>query len=141
MLIGFASCEKDDICIFNPLTPKLVIGFYDQDNPETLKTVESLSIWVEGKERIYENASLSSIELPLNSFDTQTVYQLSKGTSIISTLTINYTPQEDYVSRSCGYRFIYNDLTLGSDASWISALNPTNLTVINSQTEHVQIFH
>lgn len=142
ILLGFASCEKDDICIQNPLTPKLVIGFYDEEDPETLKSVDSLYVWAEGKDSIYVNKSINSIELPLNFLESETVYNISKGTLLTGSLTIRYTPKEDYVSRSCGYRFIYNDVTLTTENnSWFSSLTPTNLTTINNQIEHVQVFH
>ena len=42
---GLSSCEKDDICDANtPTTPRLVITFYDNAAPTTLKTVTNLKV-------------------------------------------------------------------------------------------------
>jgi len=45
----FSACEKDDFCIENPVTSKLIIDFYDDTNRETLKNVQRFSIIAEGK--------------------------------------------------------------------------------------------
>lgn len=135
------ACEKDDICTQNPVTPNLVLRFYDVEDDTTLKKVPSLSVWAEGKERIYDDENLDSIWLPLNNAHTETIYRLSDGTTV-NTLTILYTPEEDYISRSCGFRIIYNDVVLTSDNTWIASITPENLTTINNQNAaHVQIRH
>jgi hypothetical protein len=39
------SCEKDDICLEGTQgTPRLIIKFYDAENPEVLKTVSGLQV-------------------------------------------------------------------------------------------------
>lgn len=139
--ILIAACEKDDICTQNPVTPNLVLRFYDVEDDTTLKSVSSLYVWSEGKDSIYNNESLDSISLPLNNAHTETIYKLSDGTTV-NTLTILYTPEEDYISRSCGFRIIYNDVVLTSDNTWIVSITPENLTTINNQNAaHVQIRH
>ena len=53
-----------------------------------------------------------------------------------------YTPEEEYVSRSCGYKVIFNDVTFSSDNNWIIDFTPETLTTIDNQnTAHVQIYH
>jgi hypothetical protein len=32
-----SACEKDDFCIKNPITPNLVLRFYDTNDRETLR--------------------------------------------------------------------------------------------------------
>ena len=51
LILGFIlmvinSCEKDDYCLKNPVTPNLVLRFYDDSNKETLKKVDELYVWV-----------------------------------------------------------------------------------------------
>ena len=142
MLIN-TSCTKDDFCLQNPVTPKLVLRFYDDTNKETLKSVSTLYVWAEGKDTIanFNGTSLDSIYIPLNSLDTKTIYKFSNGTDV-DTFTITYTPKEEYVSRSCGYKVTFNDVTFYSDNTWIKEFTPSTLTTLDNQnTAHVQIFH
>lgn len=140
-IIIFTACEKDDFCTQNPVTAELILEFYDTDNRETLKSASELYVWAEGKDSLYVNVSLNSLSIPLNTNAIETVYNFSKG-NVVNQFTINYTPENEYVSRSCGYRIIFNDVTFTADNTWITDFTPTNLTTIDNQTEaHVQIFH
>ena len=145
-----SGCEKDDICLL-PTTPKLILRFYDNTNPTTTKNVERLSIWAEGKDTIsnYKSISLDSVAIPLNVNATQTIYHLKSNSvdgnlanNVSNTITINYTTTEEYVSRSCGFKTIFNNVTITSNAGWIQSFTPNSLTTINNETNaHVQIFH
>lgn len=147
----FSACEKDDFCIKNPITPNLVLRFYDANDRETLKPVERLSIWVALKDTIaaYKSINIDSVAIPLNSIDSKTIYHLKMNNSDGSiannqtaTFTITYTAQEEYVSRSCGFKILFNDVTFESDNTWITDFTPETLTTIDNQNEaHVQIFH
>ncbi|WP_159947190.1 DUF6452 family protein [Polaribacter septentrionalilitoris] len=155
-LLGFVllintSCEKDDFCLQNPITPNLIITFYDEVNRETPKNVRRFSIIAQGKtDSLFTNSTSDSIAIPLNSIDTKTVYTLKKNDSDgtiannqIATFTIEYTPQDEYVSRSCGYRVIFNNITFSKDTnSWIKDFTPNVSTTIDNQNAaHVQIYH
>lgn len=146
----FIACEKDDICL-SPTTPKLVLRFYDTANQTALKSVERLSIWADGKDTlsIYKSVSLDSVAIPLNVNTTQTIYHLktntvdgNKANNLTNTITINYTTSEEYVSRSCGFKTIFNNVTISSNNGWIQSFTPTSLTIIDTQTSaHVKIYH
>ena len=140
--VVFFACEKDDFCTQNPVTPNLILRFYDDLDREALKNVPSFYVWAEGKDTIFENVSTDSIYIPLNSLATETVYNLSTENTI-SKFTVQYTPKEEYVSRSCGYRVIFNEVTFTSNSgTWIKDFTPSDITTINNQnTAHVQIFH
>ena len=140
LILIIAGCEKDDFCTQNPVTPNLVLSFYDANNRETLKSVE-IYVWAEGKDSIYEGTSQDSIFVPLNSMDIETSYNFSVG-NVVNQFTIKYTPEEKYVSRSCGFRVLFNEVTFTSDNTWITDFTPETLTTIDNQNEaHVQIFH
>ena len=32
--VGISSCEKDDFCVQDPVTPNLVLRFYDKDDTQ-----------------------------------------------------------------------------------------------------------
>lgn len=137
----FSACEKDDFCILNPVTPKLILRFYDANNRETLKDVSSFYVWAEGKDSIFKDISSDSLVIPLNRFATETIYNFSKE-NVVNQFTIQYTTQDDYVSRSCGFRVLFNDVTFTSNNTWITDFTPETLTIIDNQNEaHVQIFH
>ena len=139
-----SACEIDDICV-EPTTPNLVLRFYDATSTTTLKATDSLYIWAEGKDSIFLNQSVDSIAIPLNPLATETVYNLSQGTLLLNKLTITHTAAEEFVSRSCGFRYIYNDVSINVDTplnSWISSITPITIpSITNQNSAHVQVFH
>ena len=141
ILVVITSCEKDDYCLKNPITPNLVLRFYDDSNKETLKNVDELYVWAAGKDSLFSKVKTDSIYIPLNSTKTETVYYFSNGTSV-DTFTISYTPKEEYVSRSCGYKMTFQEVTFTSNTTWIKNFTPTTLTTIaTDNAAHVQIYH
>lgn len=134
------SCEKDDFCTLNPITPKLVLRFYDNVNKTQLKNVNQLYVWAAGKDSILVNQSTDSISIPLNSIANETVYNFSKG-NVVNQFTIQYTPQQIYVSRSCGFRVNFNEVSYISNNTWIADFEVTTITIKNQNAAHVQIFH
>ena len=133
------SCQKDDICI-DPVTPNLIIRFYDNDDPTEYKSVSNLFVWAEDLDTIYEGVSTDSIAIPLNPAQDFTIYHLSSGT-IQDDITIDYTRNEVFVSRSCGYKYNFSDLNLsGVTNNWILNTEITNQTV-EDETEHIKILH
>lgn len=147
----FYGCEKDDFCIKNPVTPNLVLRFYDDADRTSLKTAQQLSVWAENKDTIvtYTSTSTDSIAIPLNSAANSTTYYFKTNatdTSIsnneVSSFVINYTPKEEYVSRSCGFKVIFENVSFSAQNGWIKDFSPATLTTINNQNAaHVQIFH
>lgn len=135
-----SACEKDDFCTQNPVTPKLIVRFYDVNNRTQPKAVESLYVWASGKDSIVVNQSLDSIAIPLNSITTETIYNFSKG-NVVNQFTISYSTTEIYVSRSCGFKVNFNDVVFNSNNTWISDFDAITTTINNQNTAHVQIFH
>ena len=145
------ACEKDDFCIENPVTSKLIIDFYDDTNRETLKNVQRFSIIAEGKtDSLFVNITSNSISIPLNSLTLETRYILKKnddnGAKVddkIATFTIKYDTEEEFISRSCGFKVKFNNLEFSSNTnSWITDFTPTTIINLDDQSAaHVQIFH
>ena len=145
----FSACEKDDICL-SPTTPKLILRFYDTADQTEFKSVSNLSIWAEGKDTLatFKNVSLDSVYLPLNTNTSQTVYNFkTSATGNIadnkySKITISYTTEEIFVSRSCGLKSIFNTVTITSDTGWFQSFTPNSITTIDNETSaHVKIYH
>lgn len=145
MLIN--GCEKDDFCI-DPITPNMIIRFYDATNISETKSVTNLTVQLEGYGEIYSNVSLDSIILPLDVTQNEIIYNLSsEGNQDI--LTITYEVEEVFVSRSCGFKAIFNNVIVTSDSTndWILGLTEfgdnvfTITTIEDESSAHVQIYH
>ena len=126
----------------------MVIRFYNATNITQTKPVEDLSVNPEGFDELYSNANLDSILIPLDVTSNQIIYNLSSESNI-DIITINYDVEEVFVSRSCGFKAIFNNVSVTSDVSndWIIGLTETleNTitipTIDNETAAHVKIFH
>ena len=142
-----SSCEKDDFCI-EPITPNMIIRFYNATNISETKAVTDLTVNPNDLDSIYTNVSIDSIVIPLDVTSNQIIYNFSSGTNV-DVLTIDYEIEEVFVSRSCGFKAIFNNVTITSDVSndWIIGLTETlentiTIPIINDESAaHVQIFH
>jgi hypothetical protein len=166
---GLSSCEKDDICDPNtPTTPRLVITFYDIANPSKTKNVTNLMvIGDEMKEGIVFNESLpvtdttryvtngSSVMLPLKVNDSTVTYKLiynslNTNPASINTdvLKFNYTPQNVYVSRACGFKTIFqlrNVLPFvhtdpNGDTFWMTEVDLENPNIESENETHIKVY-
>lgn len=139
LLIAFAfSCEKDDICVEN-VTPKLIIRFYDANDPTQVKAVSSLTVTT-GDNTLISQQSTDSIAIPLDVNNLETVYTLTSDTTD-DIVTITYGIDEVYVSRSCGFIANYNQLNLMETGNWIQQVEIISQTIENENQAHVQIRH
>ena len=142
-----SSCEKDDFCI-EPITPNMIVRFYNATNISETKAVNDLTINISNLDSIYINVSIDSIVIPLDVTSNQIIYNFSSGTNV-DILTIDYEIEEVFVSRSCGFKAIFNNVTVTSDVSndWIIGLTETLENTITIPTiddesaAHIQIFH
>lgn len=135
---GLSSCEKDDICDANtPTTPRLVISFYEIKTPTVAKNVTNLKVI--GKDQpngiIFNKSgdsitkyqtSANTISIPLKTNEDSVTYSfiLDSGNpnpAAINTdvIKFNYTRQNVYVSRACGFKTIFqlNPLSLADPVS------------------------
>ncbi|MGL2965768.1 DUF6452 family protein [Flavobacterium sp. XGLA_31] len=155
LALSFSGCEKDDICT-EETTPRLVLEFYDVSNPANLKNVVSLKIKGEGAFNDLDLGTfngVSKVELPLNPNAVTTKYSLilnSSGTSPNQdNLEFNYTTQNVFVSRACGYKTIYelntaNGLVLTEpdtpDSPWILSYTLQTNTITTENETHLKIY-
>lgn len=165
IIIGTWSCERDDICAeTTSTTPHLIIRFYDINTPEEFKQARNLSVRAfdaDGNELddIVSNQSTDSIVLPLQ-FQNQGVPTISRFVfekdtdfrldtdpatdSNIDLITVNYTPEFVYVSRACGYKSIFTnvsiDITSDGD-NWIFGSQILTTTIENENEAHIILRH
>ncbi|MFO7674502.1 MAG: DUF6452 family protein [Lutibacter sp.] len=134
------NCEKDDICI-ETTTPKLIVVFYNNEIPATKKAVTSLTVSVENLGNIYENKSIDSIAIPLDLTKNSTLYKFKSG-AIIDSINFTYDRRDVFVSRSCGYKTVFENLQIESrSANWIKNDTLKNTIVENETATHLTIFH
>ena len=155
-IIFSMSCERDDICI-DEITPKLIIRFYDFENPELFKDVANLKVNIEGVEEDYVNETITtltdSISLPINVVGNQTRYILTLQENEIlgqeensDIVEITYTQEDLFVSRPCGYKAVFNGVEIEVEEdgeNWIDDIVPQSdpLDINNESAAHVKIYH
>ncbi|MEO7976376.1 DUF6452 family protein [Flavobacterium sp.] len=164
---GLSGCEKDDICeATTPTTPRLVISFYDILRPSIRTSVTRLKVIGEeqpegivfNKNGIDESKYLissDSIGIPLktnNDSATFTFILNSGSTNPALTNTdkikINYTRQNVYVSRACGFKTIYKldtqkpfEITdSGNDGLWLKEVQVQNPNIEFENETHVKVY-
>ena len=152
--ITFSSCEKDDICA-EETTPRLVLEFYDISNPSNLKNVLNLKVTGEGQTELGTYNGVNKVELPLDITNDITKYSLILN-SASSTganedfLQFNYTRQNVFVSRACGYKTIFElnatpngviktDSTT-PDGFWIQDINIVTTNIETENETHIKIY-
>lgn len=151
--LGLTNCEKDDICDPNlTTTPRLVIEFYSQQNQSVLRSVTNLSVKSPDVTGAMLFNGVSKIEIPLKTFQNNTTFEFTlnstatDGTINKDTLHFNYTTQDIYVSRACGFKTNYDlSQTVGAqivtdEDNWIK-----NKTIIKTKIEsendvHIKLF-
>lgn len=138
--VAILSCEKDDICL-EETTPNLIIRFYDNDLQTEFKQVSGLTVWADGMDTIYLNQTLDSIVIPLDLTKDNTLYKFSAN-EIEDEINFSYSRDDVYVSRSCGYKTIFENIQIDSNTSnWIQNISINNSIIDNETSAHISIFH
>ena len=147
------NCEKDDICDANTATtPRLIMQFYNIDNPEQPKNVTSLLVIGQGSELpLATFNNVSKIELPLNTTQDLTTYRFtinSNNTAFDNEdlITFNYSRDDIFVSRACGYKtvflldaaspFVQTD---GADLRWMQFVTVQQPDIQNENEVHISV--
>jgi len=164
--VAFSGCEKDDICT-DETTPRLIVQFYDISNNANLKNVLNLKVKADdAPDYIVFNPALDAsnpqrylfngtkLELPLKLDGTTTTYHLIlNSTDAVykneDILQINYTPENVYVSRACGYKTIFTLNNPGGvirtdaptpDLYWIQDLSVLTTNITTENETHIKVY-
>lgn len=164
---ALTNCEKDDICSEDTqTTSRLYIEFYSNANPDTRKNVFKFRVQGVGNENILDDYNLvteNEVYLPLKTDENQTQYKLhnnyeidDNGTPDDDTddfvtgnediVTISYLATEVYVSRACGYKTVFENVTISIEDdgdNWIDFIQSTtdNEPITNETEAHFNLFH
>jgi hypothetical protein len=151
-------CEPDDICPESTATtPNLIIQFYDISNQENKKNVFGLKVQGVGNDNPLTNYNVvtaDEIAIPLKTNSNSTQYSLHKEYTNVNDviggnedfITINYSTEQVYVSRACGYKTIFKNVTLtinGDTDNWIQSKESLNdnQSVEDETAAHFKLFH
>ena len=145
-------CERDDICNEGtPGTPRLIIRFYDSENPTLLKAVPSIRLQEINQDRIYREISSDSLALPMDLSNNYTRYAFilssrNASETIADTLQFNHPFRRDrYSRRACGFSAEYTlgqpaVTTIGSITWYVNATIQLD-TIRDEEQAHLAIFH
>jgi len=154
LAVSFWNCEKDDICAEGtPVTPRLIIEFYDAANPTVLKSVTNLGVieptFTEGipfngvskiQVPLRTTANITTLNFIQNGSDTDT------ANDNIDAITFNYERINEYVSRACGYKTLFylndiNPIELTADGNnWIQNIEVMQPNIETENEVHVKIY-
>ncbi|MGV9003719.1 DUF6452 family protein [Flavobacterium sp.] len=153
--ISFSSCEKDDVCS-DDTTPKLVIEFFDITNPSIPKNIFNLKVQEVGQAIPYFTfPSENTISIPLRITATTTKYSFILNSADTTNanqdfLELNYTTQNVFVSRACGYKTIFelNNDTTGviktdaetADGLWMQNVVKVTNSITSENETHLKIY-
>lgn len=164
------SCERDDICPTDSITtPRLFLAFYSIENPEELNPKNVVRFRVQG---IGNNETLPNLDgssnsqeilIPLKTTEGITEFSMHKDYSVDDNgtpddpsddiingnediVTIEYTTDEVYVSRACGFKTVFKNIriTVADDGDrWIQNYRSVNDNQIveNEDAPHFILFH
>jgi len=158
----FSGCEKDDICDPNtPTTPRLIIDFYNIEDPTKTKNVTDLAIVGDGMSEGILFPSENKIQVPLQLTEDSTKFTFvlnskNSNPALIFTdvLEFNYSRKTVYVSRACGYKTVFdlnndsalpNPYVLNNDpearaGNWIKFLTVEKYNIENENETHLKIY-
>lgn len=163
LALSFWNCEKDDICAEGtPVTPRLIIEFYDTANPTVLKNVTNLRVeetntdngvvFNETLEVTNEARYLSNgnkIAIPLKTFANVSEFDFILNYGDVSentdAITFTYEREEIYISRACGYKTIFsltenNPSVFPVAGYWIQNIEVMQPNIENENEVHVKIY-
>jgi hypothetical protein len=151
LAVSFWNCEKDDICAEGtPVTPRVIIEFFDATNPTTPKNVTNLGVIATGFSEGFAFNGTNKIEVPLRTnVDTTELDFVLNGADNdpandeTVTLTFNYERSNVFISRACGYKTIFNltnVLPTDFTGTWISSLTIEQPNIINENETHIKIY-
>lgn len=148
------NCEKDDICEEGtPTTPRLIVEFYDNNNPTVKKNVTNLAVVGENMTDSLKFNGVSKIEIPLKNNANNSNFSFvfdsaNSNTSLINNdnVEVNYLRNDVFISRACGYKTVFeldnsNGMEFTPDSNnWIKEIAIQNHNILNENEVHVKIF-
>lgn len=142
-------CQRDDICPeTTPVTPLLVIDFYDSQDPTRLLSVPNLLVQAIGEDTLLGPETTNSIAIPLRTDQNTTDYRFIRNsgtaTENIDTITFSYDPAPQYLNRACGFIVNYSGIDANTHRdgnNWIVSELIIETDIEDDTEAHINITH
>ncbi|MCB0457693.1 MAG: hypothetical protein KDC91_08120 [Flavobacteriaceae bacterium] len=155
IVLAFAGCTRDDICPEDTATtPLLVIEFRDNADRENTKAVKDLLIYVNNTDSTQVTATAVNdtiVSIPLNTEAdiSSFLFEVNSASSTgnnFDTVSFNYSRQEIYINRACGFKMNFNDFFVAVEdetlnGNWILNTEMQQAIITNDNEVHLTIYH
>lgn len=139
-IFSLQSCEEDDVCVGEG-TPSMTVVFRDilnsQNLSDTLTIYSSEDINFQNPKLIYQKVFSDSLKLPLSGLDNSKTYFTiqRRSNSALDTLTVNHSTVSEYVSKACGFRIFYDNLSFQTTQNHIQYLIPGESNELKNESK------
>ena len=147
LILCLPACEPDDICLEGtPGSPNLIVVFYDKNQTDTKKSVTNLQVKGLDMETLLYDSTTDSISLPIKTISSNTSFSLiatQNDKTLEDIITFNYDPEDQFISRACGYKTRFNNLTFSTSntLNWIELIEIITNSISDTNNIHVKILH
>ena len=147
LILCLTACEPDDICLEGTTgSPNLIVVFYDKNQTDTKKSVTDLQIKGLDMETLLYDSTTDSISLPIKTISNSTSFSLiatQNGNTLEDIITFNYDPEDKFISRACGFKTRFNNLTFSTSntLNWVEFIEILTNSISETNNTHVKILH
>lgn len=147
LILCLTACEPDDICLEGTTgSPNLIVVFYDKNQTDTKKSVTDLQIKGLDMETLLYDSTTDSISLPIKTISNSTSFSLiatQNGNTLEDIITFNYDPEDKFISRACGFKTRFNNLTFSTSntLNWVEFIEILTDSISDTNNTHVKILH
>lgn len=147
LILCLTACEPDDICLEGTSgSPNLIVVFYDKNQTDTKKSVTDLQIKGLDMETLLYDSTTDSISLPIKTISNSTSFSLiatQNGNTLEDIITFNYDPEDKFISRACGFKTRFNNLTFSTSntLNWVEFIEILTDSISDTNNTHVKILH
>ena len=147
LILCLTACELDDICLEGTSgSPNLIVVFYDKNQTDIKKSVTDLQIKGLDMETLLYDSTTDSISLPIKTISNSTSFSLiatQNGNTLEDIITFNYDPEDKFISRACGFKTRFNNLTFSTSntLNWVEFIEILTYSISDTNNTHVKILH
>ena len=133
------SCEEDDVCVGEG-TPFMTVVFRNFQNnanlTDSLTIIASKTPEFSEPDTVYYKELTDSVKLPLGGLDDDISYFKirRRNSSLDDVLTVKYDTKSSYVSKACGFRVTYENLSYSTTNNTIEYLQPAESNIIENES-------